>query len=245
MRTTSVSIAGKDTRGKDRWLCADLPLIEYADAWALQTGLVQAKNDGMIAAHIVLFVEHPPVFTLGKRGGKENLKVTESFLKESGIRIVQVERGGNITFHGPGQLVMYPIVDLRVEKLSVVDYVQNLEEVMIRTAAEWGISAQRKDKNRGVWVRNSKIGSVGVAVRRGVSFHGASLNVNVSLEPFRWMHPCGLKHIGTTSIEKELSGTVSMNRVRDAAKKHFGGVFNAEMETISIEELKRLQQSAG
>jgi len=215
-------------------------LIEYAEAYALQTRLVKAKNDRVVTPQIVLFVEHPPVFTLGKRGGKENLTVSESFLGESGIRLVQVERGGNITFHGPGQLVIYPIVHLRSERLSVVQYVYNLEEIMIRTVGEWGIAAGRKDKDRGVWVRNRKIGSVGIAVRRGVSFHGASLNVTVSMEPFQWMHPCGLKQIGTTSVENELGKAVSMDQVRLAARKHFMRVFDADMETISIEELKRL-----
>jgi lipoate-protein ligase B len=221
----------------------DVPLIDYADAYSLQTRLVKAKNDGVVKPHLVLFVEHPPVFTLGKRGGKENLKVSESFLQESGIRLVQVERGGNITFHGPGQLVIYPIVNLRTEKLSVVEYVHNLEEVMIRTVAGWGIAARRDDKNRGAWVQNSKIGSVGIAVRRGVSFHGASLNVNVSLKPFQWMNPCGLTQIGVTSVERELGEAVSMARARHAARTHFMQVFKAEMEAVGLEHLQEILKS--
>ena len=222
------------------WLCADSARIEYADAWKLQTVLVDLKYRGLLEENLVLFVEHPPVFTLGRRGGKENLKVTEAFLTQSGIKMVQVERGGDITFHGPGQLVIYPIVNLRSARLSVVEYVQYLEEVMIRTVADWGVSARRNDRNRGVWVRENKIGSVGIAVRRGVAFHGASLNVNVSLEPFGWMHPCGLKDIGVTSLENERSERVSMNQVRHQAKKHFMQIFGAEMTSVSMEQVEKL-----
>ena len=221
-----------------RWLSVELSQIDYAVAWEIQTGLIQAKNEGVIKDDLILFAEHPPVFTLGRRGGMENLMVTESFLKKSGIQIFHVERGGNITFHGPGQLVVYPIVNLRASKLSVVEYVGNLEAVIIRSVSEWGINAQRKDKNRGIWVRNRKIGSVGVAVRRGIAFHGVSLNVSISLDPFQWMHPCGLKNIETTSMEKELSKPLSLKPVRQTVKKHFMQVFNVDMVATDVQYLQ-------
>jgi len=170
--------------------CVDLPAVEYREAWDLQHSLVAARKNGIIDRDIVLFLEHHPVFTLGRRGGLDGLMVSESFLEKERITVVHVERGGDITFHGPGQLVVYPIIDLRAAGLGVADYVTALEEVMIRTAADFGVKAEQNPKNRGVWIGNNKLGSIGVAVRRGVSFHGLALNVNTSLTPFSWIHPC-------------------------------------------------------
>jgi lipoate-protein ligase B len=150
----------------------------------LQLRLVEARIQGQMTQDILLLLEHPPVFTLGKRGGRENLLVSEDVLVQSGIPIVQIERGGNITFHGPGQLVVYPIVHLPSFGLGVVDMVERLEELMIRTCAAWDVSAGRNALNRGAWVGLKKIGSIGIAVRRGVSFHGLALNVNLDLKPF-------------------------------------------------------------
>jgi len=180
---------------------------------------------------------HPPVFTLGRRGGLNNLTVSEAFLEKEGISVVQVERGGDITFHGPGQLVVYPIIDLRAARLGVVDYVTALEEVMIRTAVDWGIRAERNPKNRGVWVGDWKLGSIGVAIRRGVSFHGLAFNVNTSLMPFSWIHPCGLENTEMTSLMHELSREVSMNQVRNAARHHFEAVFGVELVAKNLSEL--------
>ena len=225
--------------GTDRkWLCIELPATEYKEAWQLQSNLVAAKYHKTIQKNVVLLLEHPPVFTLGRRGGLNNLCVSENFLKKAVIPVIQVERGGNITFHGPGQLVMYPIIHLQAAKLSVVHYVENLEEVMIRTAADWGITAVRNPLNRGVWVGNNKLGSIGIAIRRGISFHGMALNVNTSLEPFQWITPCGLENTGITSIERELSRNVSMKRVRDRVKHHLEAVFDVALIMTRLEKLK-------
>jgi len=223
---------------KKKWRCIELPRTGYRTAWKLQTDLVAARNDRGVETDIVLLLEHPPVFTLGRRGGLENLTVTEDILKDRGIPIIQVERGGNITFHGPGQLVIYPIVDLKSARLGVVDYVKMLEEVVIRVAADWGITSDRNPLNRGVWVGNRKLASVGVAVRRGISFHGVALNVNLSIEPFTWINPCGLKGIGVTSLEIELGGSVPIDPVRKAVKRHLGEVFEVELVMTKIEELR-------
>jgi lipoate-protein ligase B len=222
------------------WLCVDLPTMEYKEAWDLQAKIVAARKDRIIETNIILFLEHPPVFTLGRRGGLNNLTVSEAFLEKEGIPIIQVERGGDITFHGPGQLVIYPIIDLRAARLGVVDYVTALEEVMIRTAADWGIKAERNPRNRGVWVRNNKLGSIGVAIRRGVSFHGLALNVNTSLKPFSWIHPCGLEDTEITSLERELSHTISLSQVREATRHHMEAVFGVKLAIKSLAELKRL-----
>jgi lipoate-protein ligase B len=222
------------------WLYVDLPITDYTEAWDLQTSIVAARKDRIIEPDIVLFLEHLPVFTLGRRGGLNNLTVSEAFLEEEGISVIQVERGGDITFHGPGQLVVYPIIDLRAARLGVADYVTALEEVMIRTAAVWNIKAERNPRNRGVWVGNNKLGSIGVAIRRGVSFHGLAFNVNTSLMPFSWIHPCGLENTQMTSLMHELSREVSMNQLRNATRRHFEAVFGVELVKISLTELKGL-----
>lgn len=228
----------QDPEPDRKWLCIELPATEYKEAWHLQSNLVDAKYNKILHKNIVLLLEHPPVFTLGRRGGLNNLSVSENFLKKAVIPVIQVERGGNITFHGPGQLVMYPIINLQAAKLSVVHYVENLEEVMIRTTADWGITAVRNPINRGVWVGNNKLGSIGIAIRRGICFHGMALNVNTSLEPFQWINPCGLQDTGITSMERELSRKVSMKRVRARVKHHLEAVFGVELMMTGLEKLK-------
>lgn len=223
--------------GRSEWLAIDLPRSEYERVWRLQAALAAARREGTIDRNVVLFLEHFPVFTLGRRGGRENLKVTESFLEESKIPIVQVERGGSITYHGPGQLVVYPIVDLKNSPFPVIEYVTRLEEVMIRTVAHWGISARRNPINRGVWVNGCKIGSIGVAIRRGVTFHGFSLNVSVSMDPFQWMHPCGLKGIGATSMSCELARNIPVESVLESVKDKMGEVFEMTLIPGEIERL--------
>ncbi len=221
-----------------KWLYIELSTIEYAKAWDLQCSLVAARKDRIIDTDIVLFLEHLPVFTLGRRGGLNNLTVSEDFLEKAGIPVIQVERGGNITFHGPGQLVVYPIIDMRTSRLGVTDYVDNLEEVMIRTAADQGIMAERNPINRGVWVGNNKLGSIGIAIRHGICFHGIAFNVSLSLKPFGWIKPCGLQDIGMTSIERELSHKVSMSKVRETVKHHIKAIFGVELVMIDLKELK-------
>ena len=226
-----------DNQGK-QWLCIELPVTEYREAWQLQSNLVEARKDKIVNDNIVLLLEHPPVFTIGRRGGLNNLSVSANFLEKAGIPVVQVERGGNITFHGPGQLVMYPIIDLQVAKLGVVDYVEKLEEVMIRAAADWGIKAERNPINRGVWVGNNKLGSIGIAIRRGICFHGMAFNVNISLKPFGWINPCGLDNMGITSMEREISRKVSMNQVRENIKLHLKSVFGIRLVMTSLQKMK-------
>ena len=196
------------------------------------------KLIGIIVKDIVLLLEHPRVFTLGRRGGLENLTVSGDFLEKAGVPVIHVERGGDITFHGPGQVVMYPILDLRDARLGVVDYVELLEEVMIRTASDWGIEAGRNPLNRGVWVGNNKLGSIGIAIRKGISFHGMAFNVNLSLEPFGWINPCGLQNIGITSMERELARKLSMDKVREAVKRHVETIFSVKLVKTELEKLK-------
>lgn len=219
-------------------LCVDLDRIGYQDAWTLQTELVAARWEKRLGTDVVLLLEHPPVFTLGRRGGRENLTVSEEMLTDRGIPVIQAERGGDITFHGPGQLVMYPIMDLTSVRVGVVEYVEMLEEVVIRVAQNWGITAGRNPLNRGVWIGNSKLASIGIAVRHGISFHGIALNVNLSLDPFSWINPCGLKGIGITSMEKELGRSLSMEDVRQNLKHHLEEIFGIKLIMTKIEDLE-------
>ncbi len=221
-----------------KWLCIDIPAMGYGEAWNLQGRLVAARKDKALDTDVILFLEHPPVFTLGSRGGLNNLTVSESFLEKAGIPVIQVERGGDITFHGPGQLVVYPIIDLRGARMTVVDYIESLEQVMIRTAADWAINAIRHPMNRGVWVGNNKLGSVGIAIRRGIAFHGMALNVNLSLRPFGWINPCGLQDTRMTSMEQELSRQVLMNQVRQSVKYHLKAVFGVDLVMTGLWELQ-------
>ncbi len=222
-----------------KWICVDLEVIEYTKALNLQRELVALRKREVIDTDVVLLLEHPAVFTLGRRGGVKNLKVSKDFLKRLKIPIIQVERGGNITFHGPGQLVVYPIIDLKKAELQVLDHIENLEEVMIRVAADWGIEAERNSTNRGIWINNNKLGSVGISVQRDICFHGFALNVNVSLKPFGWINPCGLQDIQVTSMEKELFKKVSMRQVREAVKHHITEIYGVSLVIKTSQEMQR------
>jgi lipoate-protein ligase B len=211
------------------WFCVDLPAVDYTEAWKLQGDLVAARKEGGLDKNLVLLLEHPPVFTLGRRGELGQLTVSEDFLKEAGISIIRVERGGHITFHGPGQLVVYPIVDLKTTRLGVKGYVECLEQIMIQVVRDWGINAERNEKYRGIWVDDKKMGSIGIAIRRGICFHGLALNVNLSLEPFQWINPCGLQDVDMTSMAQELGREVSMKQVRHSIKGHTEAIFDVRL----------------
>ncbi len=221
-------------------LLVDAGAMEYKKAYELQLKIVDGKWKGVIKDDITLFLEHHPVFTLGRRGGRKNLIVSETFLKEQKISIVHVERGGDITYHGPGQLVCYPIINLQKACLKVVDYVRNLEEVMIRIASKYKILAKRNSKNHGIWVNKKKLGSVGISIRRGISFHGFALNVNNSLEPFKWINPCGMKGVSMTSLHQEISGDVSLAETIEIAKNAMEQIFKIEFTPITATDIETI-----
>jgi len=192
----------------------DLGSMEYAQAHALQLRCVENMLQKEDDCDQILMVEHPPVYTLGRSGRIDSILRSREEISAAGIDIIQTERGGDITYHGPGQLVVYPIVNLRKRKLSVTDFVTMLEEIMLQSAGGSGVRATRDDRNRGIWVGDNKIGSIGIRIRHGISFHGLALNVNLSLEPFTWIQPCGLSGVGVTSLEQECGTTVSMATVK-------------------------------
>lgn len=208
----------------------DLGLTDYAAAYVLQLNLVEKRRNDPAAGDIFLVTEHPSTFTLGRRGGRENLIVTEDFLLERNIPLVHIERGGDITFHGRGQLVIYPILHLRKAGLSVTDYVYCLEEVMIRLAAACGVYGARDPRNHGVWVGRGykKLGSVGIAIRHGVAFHGLALNVCLDLEPFSWVNPCGLAGVSMTSVSRECGREVTLAEVKKELPAQLAEIFGRE-----------------
>lgn len=229
----------------NRCLRVDLPLTDYMEALELQRSLVRARSAGSLTRDVLMMLEHPPVFTLGRRGNRQGLLVSEEILAAKGIPVVHVERGGDVTYHGPGQVMLYPIIDLKTTRWGVTEFVDTLEEIMIRTGADWGIKAERNPLNRGVWVRTKKLGSVGIAVRRSISFHGLALNVNTDLHPFTWIHPCGLTGCLMTSMKEEVGRDISMEDVRGACALHAQEIFRIAYDRVSLEYLYALLDNEG
>ncbi len=222
---------------KRPWKAVALPVTPYETVLNLQHRLLARRIDGSLSTDTVILCEHPPVFTLGRRGGRENLKVPFGFIKKRGIPLIQAERGGNITYHGPGQLVAYFIVDLGRMRLSIPAFVERLETIMIRLSARWGVAAHRRPENRGIWVGSRKLGSVGIAVRRNVTFHGLALNVKPDLTPFSWIAPCGLHNVRMTSLARETGKAIGMHRIRTAALNQIETAFGV---SLTLEDLHTL-----
>ncbi len=218
-------------------LIVDLGTRAYQEAWDLQHRIHEAKQAGL-PADILLLLEHQHVLTLGKNAKKENILVSESVLKEHGIDCVSIERGGDVTYHGPGQLVGYPIFSLEALKLRVVDFVNRLEEVMIRVLNSYGLPAQRSPLNRGVWVKDAKLGFVGIALRRGITLHGFALNVAPKLSYYSMIYSCGLKDVEIVSLSSLLRRGVSMEEVKKKTIASFEDVFALKTEQISLTDLR-------
>jgi lipoate-protein ligase B len=219
-----------------RVLTVDLGTIGYQEAWDLQHRIHEAKQLGF-SADVLLLLEHPHVFTLGKNAKKENILVTETVLREQGIDCVSIERGGDVTYHGPGQLLGYPIFLLEALKLRVVDFVDKLEEVMIRVLKSYGLSGQRSSLNRGVWVREAKSGFVGIAVQRGITLHGFALNVAPKLSYYEMIHSCGLKGVKIVSLSSLLHRSIPMEEVKKRTIDSFEDVFDLKTEQVSLTDL--------
>jgi len=212
----------------------DLGLIGYAEAYALQKRVVAArKADGI--GDVLLLCEHAPVITQGRNGKREHLLVSENVLRQRNVQFYETSRGGDVTYHGPGQLVGYPILNLGAIRKDVVWYVRMLEEVMIQTTAEFGIGANRVEGKTGIWVpvANSpeeKLGAIGVHISRWVTSHGFAYNVATDLRNFDLIVPCGIAGRKATSLERLLGRTVNAREVAPRIVKHFGEVFGLEMQ---------------
>ena len=217
-------------------LIVDLGTIVYQEAWDLQHRIHEAKQAGL-SADVLLLLEHPHVFTLGKNAKKENILVSDTVLRDQGIDCVSIERGGDVTYHGPGQLLGYPLFFLEALKLRVVDFVDRLEEVMIRVLKSYGLPAQRSPLNRGVWVKEAKLGFVGIALRRGITLHGFALNVAPKLSYYDMIHSCGLKNVQIVSLSSLLRKSVPMEEVKKKTIDSFENVFALKTEQISLTDL--------
>ena len=203
----------------------------------LQERLVEMRQRDEIPDQLLL-LEHPPVITLGRGGDAGNLLVTPQLLSSRGVRFYETTRGGDITYHGPGQIVGYPIVHLGEGNRDVRKYVTKIEEVLIRTVAEYGITAARVEGRRGIWVGDDKIAAIGVRIARWVTSHGWALNVSTNLEHFRLITPCGLRGTGVTSIERQTGRSVPLGEVREILAAKFAEVF--ERGLLPREESIRL-----
>jgi lipoate-protein ligase B len=216
----------------------DLPVIKYGQSRDLQLSIVKARQAGRLDRDVVILLEHAPVFTLGRRGGQENLLISPTLLKQRGIELIPIERGGDITYHGPGQLVVYILMDLHSQRIGVTDFVTQLETAMVRTASHWGVSARGDNDNRGVWIGKRKLGSIGITVRRGITFHGLALNIHTDLEPFQWINPCGIKGCRMTTLEQEAGLAIEMKSVRRQMAGHLGELFGMELTRIGLNGLE-------
>jgi lipoyl(octanoyl) transferase len=215
----------------------NLHLVTYENGMRLQQKLVEMRQADELPDQLLL-LEHPPVITLGRGGDAANLLASNETLLRSGVRFFETTRGGDITYHGPGQLVGYPILHLGEGRRDVRKYVTNLEEVLIRTVAEYGVVAKRSEGRRGIWVGNEKIAAIGVRIARWVTSHGFALNVSTNLDHFRLITPCGLHGTGVTSLERELGRAVPFDEVRAIVAAKFAEVF--ERDLVPREESIRL-----
>ena len=232
----------------------DLGLIGYAEACALQKRIVAARKAGAIE-DVLLLCEHPHVITQGRNGKREHLLAGENVLRQKGVEFYETSRGGDVTYHGPGQIVGYPILNLAAIRRDVVWYVRMLEEVMIRTSGDFGVVATREAGKTGVWVaaeKNSpqsaqrsqsltesaeKLGAIGVHISRWVTSHGFAYNVSTDLRYFDLIVPCGIAGRKATSLEKLLGHSVDPREVAARLKEHFGEVFSLDMQSATLDTL--------
>ncbi|HUG92689.1 MAG TPA: lipoyl(octanoyl) transferase LipB [Planctomycetaceae bacterium] len=199
-------------------------LTRYEDALSLQRRLQEERQAGQ-RGDTLLLTEHLPVITLGRNHPEPDLQVDRAVLAERNVDVVQTERGGDITYHGPGQLVAYGIVDLRAWGIGAVDYVTGLEDAVIAVLARYGVQAERRADARGVWVEARKVASVGVNVRQGVTMHGIALNVALDTSGFELINPCGMPGVQMTSVSREAGKQVDVAEAGEAFVRQFGAVF--------------------
>jgi len=224
--------------------------VSYAEGLAVQERVVAARKAGTIGDTLLL-MEHPPVLTLGRNSGRRHVLLSDEELARRGVELHETNRGGDVTYHGPGQLVGYPIFDLRGDlpgkrgpHLGPVDFVRLIEEVLVRACGEFGVPAQRIAKRTGVWtvaggsIQEKKIAAIGVHVSQGVTSHGFALNVTTDLRDFQWIVPCGIADREVTSLEVEADRPPTMDEAGDVVARSFGRVFGRQMLACgSVEEL--------
>jgi len=212
-----------------------LGTTDYKTSWDLQQQIFNLRAESMIP-DVILFTEHKHVYTFGKSSNDAHLLANENELKCKGAEVYHIDRGGDVTYHGPGQLVGYPILDLNNYYLDTHRYLREIEEVLIRTLKDFGIESRREEKYTGVWAGSDKIAAIGVKVSRWVTMHGFALNVNTDLSYFDRIIPCGIFHKGVTSMERIIGNGVHLQGVIESVSSHFGEVFRAHAVTVEKEE---------
>jgi lipoate-protein ligase B len=200
--------------------------VSYDEALSFQFELVERVKEKKGKESYLVLLEHLPVMTIGKNGNQNNIFIDEDLLKAKGICLRRIDRGGDVTYHGPGQLVGYPIMSLPYYKKTVKGYVDSLEEAMIQTLSAFGIKAERRPKYIGIWVADEKIGFIGVRVSHGITYHGFSLNVHPDLTPFTYMKPCGIANCRITSMEKILNSLPAVPDVMGEFIKQYNKIFD-------------------
>jgi lipoyl(octanoyl) transferase len=212
-----------------------LGTVPYGEALAIQSVLAEERRHGRIG-DVLLLLEHPHVLTLGARGdgGRAHILATPARLSELGVTVVETGRGGDVTYHGPGQLVGYPILDLQPDRCDVHKYVRDIEEVIIRTVADYAVQAGRIRGLTGVWVGHEKIAAIGIRISRWITSHGFAFNVSTDLDYFRLIVPCGISDRGVTSLDKLLGRPVAFDEVEERLSRHFCDVFGCVTEGVPL-----------
>lgn len=207
-----------------------LGVVAYADALTLQKALVEQRKADSVP-DLLLLLQHPPVITLGVKGdgGRAHIVATPEHLSELGVDVHEAGRGGDVTFHGPGQIVGYPIVDLKPDRCDIHRYVRDIEDVMIRTCADYGVTACRIPGLTGAWVDGEKIGAIGVKMSRWVTSHGFAFNVNTDLDRFGLIVPCGITDHGVTSLSRLTGRPIDLEDVQQRLAGHFAAVFGRQL----------------
>jgi lipoyl(octanoyl) transferase len=222
--------------------CIELEVCSYDEILHLQEILNRGRQLGAIPDTLLL-LEHQPCFTIGRKKGSSNhLLVNQKVLDEQHIKVFESNRGGDITYHGPGQLICYPIIALTGAQKDVHAYANKMEELLIRALASFGIAATRKKEYPGVWVEDQKIGAIGIAIRKWVTMHGISLNVCPNMTHFSFIVPCGITSLGVTSMSQILE-TVDPKAVRSQLRKQFEELFEIQTELVSVERIKEMVYS--
>lgn len=212
-------------------------MIDYQEAWNLQKEVFELRYKNGIS-DVLFLLEHPHTYTLGKVADKNNLIGSDKYLKENKISVYDIDRGGDITYHGPGQIVGYPIINLNDWEKDTHKYLRALEEIIIRVCKEYGLNAKRNSKHTGVWIENGKIAAIGIKVSRWITMHGFAFNVNTDLSLYQGIVPCGISDKEVTSLQKELGQKVNLNQTKELIVKNFLEVlgYNTNVK-ITKEEL--------
>lgn len=217
----------------------DLGIVDYNEAWNLQKEIFQLRYEEKIPDTFIL-LEHPHTYTLGKVADKSNLIGDEEYLKERGIKVYKIDRGGDITYHGPGQIVGYPIINLNDWHNDTHKYLRALEEIIMLTCEEYGLKSIRDSKYTGVWIEKRKIAAIGIKVSRWITMHGFAFNVNTDLSLYDGIIPCGIKEREVTTLAKETGSPISLSEVKQKLLKNFYEFFN--YSAIESNEIKNLSQ---